>query len=64
MNVFSAFPAVCCHGHKSQNPEIQPQKALNWFDIAKYILYTFPSWIVSIPSFFFFSVAKNKLINN
>lgn len=24
------------------NPEIQPQKALNWFDIAKYILYTLP----------------------
>lgn len=24
------------------NPDIQPQKALDWFDIAKYILYTLP----------------------
>lgn len=48
------------------NPDIQPQKALNWFDIAKYILYTLPllDCICSplLPSLFLLFCSVFKLL--
>lgn len=87
--VFSSPKCACCRmqvihislpcqqlAAMDLNPEIQPQKALNWFDIAKYILYTLPllDYICStlLPSFFllfvclFFNLLfrEIKLIDN
>lgn len=67
--IFSSTECACCRMqvmHVSLpcqhlaamdiNPEIQPQKALNCFDIAKYILYTLPLlglYLFSPPTLFF-----------